>query len=77
LAADLQITNAADSDLDLRFLFGDDTQLGRVVHTFVHHRSAARIAKDFALADKIRQRLSALGITLKDNPDGTTEALLG
>jgi len=35
-------------------------------------RAEARKAKQFALADIIRDRLAALSIKLEDRPDGTT-----
>jgi len=34
-------------------------------------RSELRKAKQFALADMVRNRLSDLGITLEDTPQGT------
>jgi cysteinyl-tRNA synthetase len=37
----------------------------------IQERQAARKAKNFALADRIRNELQAGGITLIDNPDGT------
>jgi cysteinyl-tRNA synthetase len=35
-------------------------------------RTAAREAKDFAVSDRIRDELAALGVVLKDSKDGTT-----
>ena len=38
----------------------------------IARRAQAKAAKDFALADSIRQALLAQGVVLKDGPSGTT-----
>jgi cysteinyl-tRNA synthetase len=38
----------------------------------IEARNAAKQARDFALADQIRQELLGLGVALKDSPTGTT-----
>jgi cysteinyl-tRNA synthetase len=43
----------------------------RLMATFIQMRADARKAKNFALADQIRQRLTALGIALEDRRGGT------
>ncbi|MBX2863071.1 MAG: cysteine--tRNA ligase [Leptolyngbyaceae cyanobacterium MAG.088] len=43
------------------------------IKDFIEQRLAAKKAKDFALADKIRDDLTAQGITLIDKPGGITE----
>ena len=35
-------------------------------------RAAAKKAKNYAEADRIRAELSAMGVTLTDTPNGTT-----
>ncbi len=45
--------------------------LDALVGTLVEHRNAARAAKDFTAADRVRDDLTAVGIQLEDGPDGT------
>jgi cysteinyl-tRNA synthetase len=46
----------------------DETDIERLVEL----RLAARQAKDFTEADRIRDELAAMGVVLKDSKDGTT-----
>jgi cysteinyl-tRNA synthetase len=51
---------------------GDDDQLvGGLMQLLIDLRAEARKAKNFALGDQIRKRLTDLGVTLEDRPGGT------
>ena len=49
-----------------------DQKLGDTIELLISMRNDARAQKDFALSDKIRDELLAIGIQLKDGKDGTT-----
>jgi cysteinyl-tRNA synthetase len=42
------------------------------IEVLINERNAARNAKNFAEADRIRDELAAMGVVLKDSKDGTT-----
>jgi cysteinyl-tRNA synthetase len=50
---------------------GDDKLVGGLIQLLIDLRAEARKAKDFALGDQIRNRLTQLGITLEDRAGGT------
>lgn len=47
----------------------------QLVELLIEQRKSARQAKDFATADQLRDKLDALGIALKDTPQGTEWSL--
>jgi cysteinyl-tRNA synthetase len=49
----------------------DDQFPGKLMELIIELRAAARKNKDFATADKIRNTLTALGVTLEDRASGT------
>ncbi len=48
-----------------------DEQAAPFVDLLVELRSELRTARQYALADKVRDRLTALGVELQDSPEGT------
>ena len=50
----------------------EDTQLAATVASLLDERQAARNARDFSRADAIRDQLDAMGIEVKDTPEGPT-----
>ncbi|NQT38626.1 MAG: cysteine--tRNA ligase [Planctomycetes bacterium] len=49
----------------------DDEVLGKLMELVIEIRAESRKKKDFATADKIRDGLTDIGITLEDRPGGT------
>lgn len=47
-------------------------QLSETIELLIKLRAEARVNKDFALSDQIRDQLQAIGIQLKDGKEGTT-----
>jgi cysteinyl-tRNA synthetase len=48
-----------------------DSLTGTLLDLFVQMRNDAKKEKNYALADKIREQLTDVGVTLEDRPDGT------
>jgi cysteinyl-tRNA synthetase len=57
---------------DITLIRGNQEEARRRVQELVDARLAARRAKNFAEADRIRDELAAMGVALKDGKDGTT-----
>jgi cysteinyl-tRNA synthetase len=58
---------------DVLGIFGGEDEeegLGDDIQALIDERQAARKAKNWARADEIRDQLAAMGITLKDTPQG-------
>ena len=51
---------------------GDNGALDGVMKMLITMRADAKAKKDFALSDRIRDQLAAVGITIKDTKEGTT-----
>ena len=47
------------------------------IDDLLEQREAARAAKDFAEADRIRDELTAMGVVIEDSPDGPSWRLAG
>ena len=48
----------------------EDAEIEPEIQALIDERQAARKEKNFARADEIRDQLKAMGITLKDTPQG-------
>jgi cysteinyl-tRNA synthetase len=51
-----------------------DQELPEGAAALLAERSAARAARDYAAADRLRDELRALGVEVVDRGDGTSEA---
>ncbi len=74
LAADALMHKLTAEALGLRWPEekADTAARDALIQILVDLRNEARKAKNFALGDQVRQRLAALGVELKDGPQGTT-----
>jgi cysteinyl-tRNA synthetase len=64
----LAFIEEVDGHLDV--MGGEETALAEEVERMIAEREAARRAKDFASADRIRDELKHRGIALEDSRDG-------
>ena len=51
---------------------GDDGALEGVMRLIIEMRSEAKATRNFALSDRIRDQLAAVGISIKDSKEGST-----
>jgi cysteinyl-tRNA synthetase len=50
---------------------GQGSMLAEEIESLIQERNEARAARDFAMADQIRDRLASAGISIEDGADGT------
>jgi len=77
LADELAALEAMDSVLGVlernnRLAASEGDELGLQVEALLAKRTAARRSRDFAASDRIRDELMAMGVAIKDGPQGTT-----
>src|SRR5215470_187774 len=64
------LADLSPPDLDLR---RSDAQISpEDVEALLQQRTAARLARDFSRSDRIREELAAAGVTVEDQPGGTS-----
>jgi cysteinyl-tRNA synthetase len=71
LQAAADLLGVLQSDPEVWF-GGADADLKAEVEALLAERQAARAAKDWPAADRIRDRLNALDVVVMDGPDGAT-----
>ncbi len=73
LGLDALIFNAGNeaASTDANATGGDTAQMGKLIDLLIEARAMAKSAKQFALADHIRDQLAAMNIRLQDHPTGT------
>ena len=50
----------------------DSELLGNMVQLLINMRTEAKMNKNYALSDEIRDKLAAAGVQIKDSREGTT-----
>jgi cysteinyl-tRNA synthetase len=76
VAADLLMQRLVTDTLGLKWQdttggAGGEQERNALIQILVDLRAEARKSKNFALGDQVRQRLNAIGVELKDGPEGT------
>ena len=69
-SAALEMFNELTGVLGMIYADSDDSGLGETVEAMIVERQAARKEKNWAEADRIRGKLSEMGIVLEDTPQG-------
>ena len=71
----LNLLEAAEQQKTVEEAPAQDAELTQKIEAMIEARRAAKQAKDYAEADRIRAELSAMGVTLIDTKEGTTYRL--
>lgn len=71
LKAALNFIGVYGDERDSDFMIGQAIDAAKV-EDLIARRNAARKAKDFAEADRLRGEIGAMGIAIEDGPAGTT-----
>ena len=67
-----EVMGFLQADPEVWFKGGADEDLSARIDALLATRKAARVNKDFAAADRIRDELNALNVVVMDGPDGAT-----
>jgi cysteinyl-tRNA synthetase len=68
----LELSNVLGLRLDKNTKPQTNAEIGPYIDLLVETRAGLKAAKQFQLADRIRERLKELGVKLEDRPDGTS-----